>query len=100
MRYKQCILEDQRLLRKFCESMNRHYGCKAAFGTSNNSYGHCMACPLATAEAAQYLMNLKNMPLGEAVKATLRGPVSAEEAHEILQAYARKPRPYPEEGGE
>jgi hypothetical protein len=51
---------------------------------------------------AEYLINLKNLPLGEAVKATLRGPISADEAHEILQAYARQPRPYPdkEEGGE
>jgi hypothetical protein len=101
MVYKKCILEDQRLLRKFCEAMTRHYGCRQAFGTSKDQpYGACKACPLATAEATQYLMNLKNMPMGEAVKATLRGPVSADEAHEILQAYARQPRPYPEEGGE
>ena len=102
MRYKACILEDQRLLKKFCEAMDRHYGCKRAFGTSRDGYGQCKACPLATAEAAMYLMNLKNMPMGEAVKQTLRGPVSADEAHEILQAYARQPRPYPdkEEGGE
>ena len=103
MKYKQCILEDQRLLRKFCEAMSRHYGCRAAFGTSKDQpFGACKACPLACAEQAMYLMNLKNMPMGEAVKATLRGPISADEAHEILQAYARQPRPYPdkEEGGE
>ena len=96
MKYRQCILEDQRLLRKFCEAMNRHYGCKSAFGTSKDGYGQCAACPLACAEQAMYLMNLKNMPMGEAVKATLRGPISGEEAHEILNAYARTREPYPE----
>jgi hypothetical protein len=46
-----------------------------------------------------YLMNLKGLPMGEAVKATLRGPISAEEGREILQAYARQPRPYPDKEG-
>ena len=102
MVYKKHILEDHRLLRKFCAAMDHHYGCKQAFGTSQDSYGQCKSCPLACAEMAEYLINLKNLPLGEAVKATLRGPISADEAHEILQAYARQPRPYPdkEEGGE
>lgn len=96
MIYKIHILADQRLLRKFCESMNRHYGCKRAFGTSRDGYGQCKACPLACAEQAEYLMNLKGLPMGEAVKATLRGPVSGEEAHEILTAYARTQEPYPD----
>jgi len=96
MRYKQCILEDHRLLRKFCTAMDHHYGCKSAFGTSHDSYGQCKACPLACAEAAEYLINLKNMPMGEAVKATLRGPISAEEAYEILTAYAKERAPYPD----
>lgn len=97
MKYRVCILEDQRLLRKFCEAMERHYGCRTAFGTSRDQpFGACVACPLACAEQAMYLMNLKNMPMGEAVKATLRGPISGEEAHEILNAYARAREPYPE----
>ena len=100
MKYKACILEDQRLLRKFCEAMTRHYGCRDAFGTSRDQqFGACKACPLATAEQAMYLMNLKGLPMGEAVKATLRGPISAEEGREILQAYARQPRPYPDKEG-
>jgi len=96
VKYKLCIIEDQRLLRKFCEAMDRHYGCKRAFGTSRDRYGSCVACPLATAEAAMYLMNLKGLPMGEAVKQTLRNPISGEEAFEILTAYARGREPYPD----
>ena len=95
-----CVLGDQRHLRKFCGDTNKTLGCRGAFGTSKDRFGQCKSCPLATAEQTLYLINLKGLPTGEAVKQTLRGPVSAEEAHEILQAYARLPRPYPEEGGE
>ena len=76
--------------------MDRHYGCKRAFGTSRDQYGTCKACPLATAEKAMFLMNLKGLPMGEAVKQTLRSPVSGEEGYEILMAYARGKEPYPE----
>lgn len=94
MRYKLCILEDQRLLRKFCQAMDRHYNCKQYFGTSQDSFGQCKACPLATAEQAMYLMNLKGLPMGEAVKATLRGPVNDLERWEILRDVAIGGEPY------
>jgi len=96
MKYRVCILEDQRLLRKFCEAMDRHYRCKRYFGTSRNSYGQCLACPLATAEQVNYLINLKGLPMGEAVKATLRAPVSEVERWEIMRGVAEGGEPYPE----
>ena len=99
-----CVVEDFRALRKFCEITDKNLGCKAAFGTSRDNYGTCKSCPLATAIEVVHLMTLKSMTMGEAVKQSYRGPVSAQEAFEILAAYARgerRNRPYPEpEGGE
>jgi len=77
--------------------MDKHYGCKRAFGTSRNDYGQCLSCPLATAEQAQWLMRYKGMTMGEAVKATVRLPVSREEGQEIIKTYEKPKEPYPEE---
>lgn len=95
MKYRACILEDPRLLRKFCQSMDRNYGCFRAFGTSSDSLGECKSCPLATAEKVMWLMQFKGMTMGEAVKATLRGPYGYAEAKETLAAHAREKEPYP-----
>jgi hypothetical protein len=95
MRYKTCILEDQRLLRKFCLSLDKHIGCKHAYGVNKDFHGQCTVCPVAILEQACFLMNFKGMTLGEAVKAAVRAPIPEDGRWEIIKGLVEK-ADYPE----
>ena len=78
MRDRVSLLSDQRLLRKFCQRRNRDYRCAEIFGCQ-------IACPLAHANETEYLMNLKNLALGEAYRMFERQPISEEEGKQIIR---------------
>ncbi len=89
-------MEDQRLLRKFCLSLDRHIGCKGAYGVNQNCHSQCETCPLSLAEQAMFLMNYKGMTLGEAVKATVRRPLPPGAGQEICAGLYQAKKDYPE----
>lgn len=73
------LLKDQKLFRKFCQRRNKDYKCAEIFGCEHQ------VCPLAHANETEYLMNIKNLPLGEAYRLAERASPTKEWAQEILR---------------
>ena len=80
-----CILENEKLFRKFCQCMDKRYECKSAFGCSTDKYTECISCPLARAFMVMHLMRLKNLPLGEAFRLCERKETATLNIREILK---------------
>ena len=73
------LLKDQKLLRRFCQRRNKDYKCAEIFGCEHQ------VCPLAHANETEYLMNMKNLPLGEAYRLAERASPTEEWKKEILR---------------
>ncbi len=73
------LLKDQKLLRKYCQRRNKDYKCAEIFGCEHQ------VCPLAHANETEYLMNMKNLPLGEAYRLAERSSPTREWINEILR---------------
>ena len=90
-----CLLCNTALIRKFCKLMDREFGCKSAFGCTDNLYFECISCPLVLAFNVKYVMDMKNIPLGEAFRICLRSDVDAVKGREILAEHMKEKDWYP-----
>lgn len=73
------ILKNRKLLRKFCQRRNKDYKCAEIFGCTNQ------VCPAAHLSETEYLMNMKNLTLGEAYRLAERTSPTEEWAREVIK---------------
>ncbi len=94
-RTSNCPICNPTLTTKFCHLQDKEYGCKEAFGCKTDDYSRCISCPFAMAIIAKYLMDLKELSLGEAFRLCLRQEIEAQKAREILRELLQDKKYYP-----
>ena len=94
-RINNCPICNPVLIGRFCRGLDREFGCKDAFGCKTDSYGRCISCPFAMAFTVKFLMDEKNLPIGEALRLSFRAEASAKQAREILREALKDKDYYP-----
>jgi len=98
-RISNCPICNLTLLVKFCRAMDKELGCKSAFGCTTDDYAHCISCPVAMMFTVKNLMDIKNLPIGEALRLSFRQDVDAKKAREILREALQDKKYYPKKRG-
>lgn len=82
-------IRNQKARGKFCQYMNRIFGCRDVYMCN-------VACPFYLWGEVIDLMDLKNLPLGEAIRLCVRASIDREDGKKIIkEAIEGKAKVYP-----
>ena len=82
-------IRNNRARSKFCAKMNTIFGCRDVYMCN-------IACPLYLWGEAIRLMDEKNLPMGEAVRLSIRAEIAREDGRKIIrEAVSGEKKVYP-----